>query len=488
MTKVPRSLAGQGFIQNAGAALGLQIFSVFVTGVLTLALIRLLGPLDFGRYAITLAIGGIVLMPIDAGLTGSTGRYVAQETKRARMAQMLASGLVLKLVTGLIAAVALIVAAPFIARGYGDHRLVWPIRLLSGIVFGQSLLGFVIGSFSAVRIASRGLVVGALESIAEAAVALGLVLGGAGVVGALVGRAAAFIAAALFGLLLLDRRFRLRRRVSRPTRATIRMVGSYGVTLAFVDAAWALFVQMDVLFIAAFLDSRHAGFFQAPVRVLSLVAYPALAVATAMGPRISIDSSETSLTRFRTSLQLLLAFQILCAVIVLTAGASIVQLVAGANYSDAPLVTRALAPWVLLSGIAPVASKALDYMGAGRERLPFAVLAAAVNAVIDIALIPTIGIVGAAIGTDVGIAVFVGGTLLVCRRHVGYTFRHLFTDVRPFVVPAVVTGVGLTAVDIASNAAVVLAIAVALATILYVAFIVRMPAFRSLVPRLADRS
>ncbi|MGN6798070.1 MAG: lipopolysaccharide biosynthesis protein [Gaiellaceae bacterium] len=240
MKRTPRALAGQGFAQNASAAFALQIFSVGVTGGLTLALIRLLGPLDFGRYAITLAIGGIVLMPIDAGLTGSTGRYVAAETKRAKAAQMLASGLVLKLVTGLIAAIALVLAAPYIARVYGDGSLAWPIRLLAGVVFGQSLLGFVIGSFHAIRIGSRGLVVGALESIAEAAIALGLVLGGAGVVGALVGRAAAFVAAALVGVVLLDRRFRLRRRVSRPTRATIRLVGRYGVTLAFVDAAWGL--------------------------------------------------------------------------------------------------------------------------------------------------------------------------------------------------------------------------------------------------------
>ena len=183
-----------------------------------------------------------------------------------------------------------------------------------------------------------------------------------------------------------------------------------------------------------------------------------------------------------------IAFQLLCAVIVVTAGASIVQLVAGANYSDAPLVTRALAPWVLLSGVAPVASKALDYMGAGRERLPWAVAAALVNTIIDIALIPTIGIVGAAIGTDVGIAVFVGGTLLVCRRRFGYTFGHLFTDIRPFVLPAALVAAGLTAVDIATDAAAVLAIAVVLATILYVAFIVRMPTFRGLVPRLVDRS
>jgi O-antigen/teichoic acid export membrane protein len=487
MTAPPRGLAGHGFIQNAGAAFGLQVVSVVATGGLTLALIRLLGPLDFGRYAITLAIGGVVLLPIDAGLTGSTGRYVAQETKRARIAQMLLSGLALKLVTGLVATAALAAAAPLIARGYGDDRLVWPIRLLAGVVLAQSLLGFVIGSFNAVRFSSRALYVGALESIGEAVVAVGLVLGGAGVVGALAGRLAAFGMATVVGLVVLDRRFRLRRRVARPTRGTIRSIGRYGVTLALVDAAWALFVQIDVLLIAAFLDPRHAGFFQAPVRVLALVSYPALALATAIGPRISIDTSAASLQRFRRSLQLLLAFQILCSVIVVTAGASIVQLVAGANYTDAPLVARALAPWVLMSGIAPVASSALDYLGAGRDRLPFAVAAAAVNAAIDVVLIPTIGIVGAAIGTDVGMAVFVGGTLVVCRRRLGYSIVHLLEDIRPFVAPAALIAAALVGVDVATNNAALLVTAVVLATIFYTAVVLRLPSFRTLLPRFAAR-
>lgn len=484
MTSSPRAAAGEGFVQNAGATFGLQVVSVVATGGLTLALIRLLGPLDFGRYAITLAVGGVVLMPIDLGLSGSTGRYVAQETKRARIAQMLSSGLVLKVVTGIIATAALAFAAPYVADAYGDQRLVWPLRLMAGVVLAQSLLGFVIASFSAVRLSSRGLYVGALESISEGILAAGLVLGGAGVIGALAGRLAAFGAATLVGLVVLDRRFRLRRRVARPTRATIRKVAGYGVTLAVVDAAWALFVQVDVLLIAAFLDSRHAGFFQAPVRVLSLVSYPGLAIATALGPRVSIDSNATSLQRFRTSVQLLMGFQILSSVIVVTAGATIVQFVAGGNYADAPLVTRALAPWVLMSGIAPVASKALDYLGAGRERLPFAIGAAAVNAVIDIVLLPRIGIVGAAIGTDVGMVVFVGGMLLICRRRLGYRLSHLLADVRPFLLPAAVVVVALTCVDVLTNAVGVLTLAVVVATAVYSLIVIRVPIVRSLVPRL----
>lgn len=487
MTPAARATAGQGFVRNAGAALGLQVVSLVATGVLTLALIRLLGPLGFGRYAITLAVGGIVLLPLDAGLTGSTSRYVAAEQRRARAGQMLLSGLTLKLATGLVATAGLAAAAPAIAHAYGDAALVWPLRLLAGVVLAQSLLGFVIGSFNAVRLGSRALYVGSLESVGEAIVSVALVAAGAGVVGALAGRLAAFGVATIVGLWVLERRFRLRRRVARPTRQTMKAIGKYGLTLAVVDAAWALFVQIDVLLIAAFLGSKAAGDFQAPVRVLALVSYPALAIATALGPRISIDSSATSLHRFRRSIQLLLAFQILCFVVVVTAGASLVRLVTGAGYSDAVLVTRTLAPWVLLSGLAPVASNALDYLGAGRDRLPFAIGAAAVNALIDVLLLPRVGVVGAAIGTDVGMTLFVGGTLLVCSRRIGYRFRYLLEDLRPFVAPAAIVAIGLGAVEVATDAAPALIAAVVVAAGFYAVVVSRLPAFRGLVPRLAAR-
>jgi O-antigen/teichoic acid export membrane protein len=487
MTPGARATAGEGFVRNAGAALGLKVVGVVATGVLTLALIRLLGPLGFGRYAITLAVGGVVLLPLDAGLTGSTARYVAGETRRARAGQMLMSGLVLKLATGLVATAALVAAAPAIAHGYGDDALVWPLRLVAGVVLAQSLLGFVIGSFQAVRLGSQGLYVGALESVAEAILAVALVAAGAGVGGALAGRLAAFGAATVVGLVLLERRFRLRRRVARPTRQTMKSIGKYGVMLALVDAAWALFVQIDVLLIAAFLGSKAAGDFQAPVRVLALVSFPALAIGTALGPRISIDSSAASLQRFRRSIQLLLAFQLLCCVVIATAGASVVGLVTGAGYSDGIVVTRTLAPWVLLSGLAPVASSALDYLGAGRDRLPFAIGAAAINAVIDIVLLPRVGVVGAAIGTDVGMAVFVIGTLVVCSRRMGYSLRYLLEDTRPFVAPAAIVAIALAAVDATTSSAPALVAAVVLASLLYALVVARLPAFRGLVPRLVPR-
>ena len=119
-----------------------------------------------------------------------------------------------------------------------------------------------------------GLFLVTIESFAEAAVVITLVVAGAGATGAVGGRLVAYGIAAVLGVALLNRRFRLLRRLAGVRREVVRTILGYGFALALVDAAWALFVQMDVILIAAILDSTAAGQFQAPVRLLGLVAYP----------------------------------------------------------------------------------------------------------------------------------------------------------------------------------------------------------------------
>jgi O-antigen/teichoic acid export membrane protein len=482
-----RASSGEGFLANAGAALTLQAVGLVATGILTLILIRLLGPHSYGQYAIALAVGGIVLLPLDAGMTGATGRYLSAETRRAPAAQMIRSGLVLKVAVGALLSGCLVLAAPLIAHGYADERLAWPIRVVAGVVLAQSLLGFVVGCFNAVRLTSRALVVVTIESIGEAAIVTVIVVGGGGVVGALIGRLAAYGVSAAIGLLFLEWRFRLRRRVARPTRTTLKAIGGYGLSLALVDAAWALFVQIDVILIAALLDARAAGEFQAPVRVLSIITFPGLAIASALGPRVFIDSEPSLLGRFRRSLQILVAFQAFAAVTAATAGASLINLLVGPQYHEAASLTRALAPWVLLAGIAPVASRALDYRGAARQRLPYAVGALAVNGLIDVALLPRIGVVGAAIGTDVGMSVYTLGILAVCSRQIGYRLSSFLTDMRPIAVPCIASGLVMLAADLATDNAFLLIAAVVVGSVMFAALLARRPPFHGLAARLLTR-
>ena len=88
---------------------------------------------------------------------------------------------------------------------------------------------------------------------------------------------------------------------------------------------------------------------------------------------------------------------------------------------------RALAPYVFLLGLGPLASLAVNFLGEARRRVPIAIVTVIVNVVIDLILIPDIGIVGGAIGTSVAYAIYVPAHLWVCRRLVGLPLMPLFS-------------------------------------------------------------
>ena len=416
----------------------MQVVGIVATGVMTLVLVRLLGPHSYGVYALALSVGGVVLLPVDAGVTMATGRLLSAARRRREGAQIVRTGLAVKLTIGVVASSVLAAVAPAIADAYGDSGLAWPIRLVAGVVLTQSVFGFAIGCFTAVRMTMNGLFIVTVESIGEAIIVIAATAAGAGAAGAIGGRLAAYGLAAALGVALLDRRFRLLRRAARVRRDVVRTILEYGFALALVDAAWALFVQIDVILIAAILDSTAAGEFQAPVRLLGLVAYPGLALATAFGPRVNVDDAASLLRRFRNSLRLLLSVGMLAGIAALTVAPALIHEFLGPKYADAASVTRALAPWMLLAGLTP---DRIEHAGLPRPRAA----AAAVRRRCgrhqrrhrrDSAA--THRGRGSSVGTDAGMAVFTLGALWLCARALELRRPEFLHDARCVVLPGAV--------------------------------------------------
>ncbi len=84
-----------------------------------------------------------------------------------------------------------------------------------------------------------------------------------------------------------------------------------------------------------------------------------------------------------------------------------------------------MTPLVFLSGINPLLVSPLNYAGEGRRRIPVTLAALVVNAVLDVILIPTIGILGAAVGSDVAYSVYAGSNLWLSHRVLGLPLRPL---------------------------------------------------------------
>src|SRR5439155_26943064 len=81
-------------------------------------------------------------------------------------------------------------------------------------------------------------------------------------------------------------------------------------------------------------------------------------------------------------------------------------------------------------------------VGEGRRRVPIAIAAVLLNLGIDIVLIPKIGVIGGAVGTDVAFAVYVGAHLWIADGLVHIGLRALL----PTLVRSAVAGAGAAGV------------------------------------------
>ena len=419
------AVPGDSIARNSAFALATQLTTAAFTAALTLYLARALGPDEFGVFSLAVGIGAVVLLPADFGITQSAARFLAERRgNRAEASEVLRTATRLKLlVSGSVCAALFLLAGP-IAAGFDEAGLDWAIRGIAIAIFGQSLMLMYVYAGNALRRTSLNFRVVLTESALELGASVALVAAGAGAAGATFGRAGAYLVGAGIGALLLMRLVGRRRAGAR--RLPVKHIAGYAGALLIVDGAYALFSQLDVILIGAIMSATAAGLFQAPLRLVTFLHYPGLALAAGVAPRLAREGgAEPDIEPFITALRYLLVVQALLTAVAVVWAEPIVDILLGPKYAESAEVLRALGPFIFLSGIAPVISLGVNYLGEARRRVPIAIAAVAINAAIDVALIPEIGIVAGAIGTDVAYAVYVPAHFWVARRIVALPLRPL---------------------------------------------------------------
>jgi O-antigen/teichoic acid export membrane protein len=411
-------LSADSIRRNTGFALAMRIVGAVFTGALTLFLVRYLGPDDYGAYALAISVGGLFLLPMDFGVSRSAARFIAERRDdAAQVGAVLLRSIRLKAIGSGLAALLLVALAGPISSAYGESDLEWPIRIVAFAAFAQSFMLLFTTTFEALGINSVGFVIALSESALECMSSLILVLAGAGVAGAVGGRAIGYGVAATLAAVLTLRAVSVGRRASSGAAGlSLRRIASYAGALFVIDAAFAAFGYIDILLIGAFLDPRSVGFFSAPLQVLIFAQYGGLALAASLGPRLSrsVEGGPDSAS-FQTGLRLLLLVQLVIVAPIVVWATPITHLLFGSGYGASADVLRGLAPYAVLVGPAPMLALSINYLGEARRRIPLALGAVAINAGIDALLIPRIGVVAGAIGTDVAFLFFTVGHLLIAR-------------------------------------------------------------------------
>jgi O-antigen/teichoic acid export membrane protein len=180
----PPPIRAGGAARNTLLAFLTQMATAAFTAVLTVYLVRALGPAEFGLFSLAVSVGALLLLPSDFGISGSTARFIAERFGDwPRVAALLADALRLKLLVSAVVSLALLAAAGPVAGAYGEPALAWPVRWMAIAILFQSLVAFYRYAFLAMRDAEVGFRIVVGEAAVETGASILLVVLQAFVIG-----------------------------------------------------------------------------------------------------------------------------------------------------------------------------------------------------------------------------------------------------------------------------------------------------------------
>ena len=405
-----------------------QMTTAAGTAVLTLYLVRALGPAEFGVFSLAVGVGALIMMPADFGITQSAARFIAERRNDpAQVAAVMADAIRLKLLIGGVFSAVLFALAGPIADAYGVPSLGWPIRWISLTVLFQSAMSFYRYAYSSLGRVATGFKIVASESVAETGASIVIVILAGGAAGAAAGRAVGYAFGLFVAILLTLRQFGRPAFVHRGARAVGRKrLMRYAGALLVIDAAFALSAQTAPLMIGGFLGAREVGIFQAPARLIVFLQYPGIAVANAVTPRLARrEGHEPDVASFSSALRYIIVFQALLMAPVVVWAEPITRLLLGPGYEQSAEVLRALAPYIFTAGIAPIVALGVNYLGEARLRLPISLLDVLLGLGLTALLLDRIGLLGAAYAIDVGAVLYVPLHIWILKRMIDLPLRPL---------------------------------------------------------------
>jgi O-antigen/teichoic acid export membrane protein len=381
-------------LANTGYRLMADVGGKVGSVVLFIVMGRELGDEAFGVFTFAYALAALLTSFADFGQDKVLTREVARD--RDALDSYFLNTLALKAV---VALPALGVALAVLAALGRDTQTIAVVALLGAAVLVDLLTSTIFATFQAFERLEFVPVALITERFVTAAAGIALLLLGAGVVAV----SAVFLGGALlaFGLaarLLVRRVVRPRPRLE-PSRWWSLMWIAAPIGLAGIAAV--ILFRIDTVMLAAYESDDVVGNYGAAYRLFESTLFLSWAVGAAVYPVYSRRSGEALAGVYERSLKLVVALTLPFAVGAAVLGDRVVGVLYGSDFDLAGKALRLLAPAIVLYAIAYLAG----YVLVAQERpLVLTVVYAAValeNILVNLVLIPTHSLYGAAIGTSI---------------------------------------------------------------------------------------
>lgn len=432
-------------LRGAGVVGTGMVASKAFTLIAELLVARGLGPALFGEamlaYTVVLTLAGVLVMGIPEGFVYFVTRADSDDEILATI--VVGTGAVL--VGGAVAAGLILATPPAVYGlvGFGPDLHRWLVLLTPLlVVYPLSRLSFgIMRAYD--RAVPRVLADDVLNKVLALGAAGGFLLAG-DLTGAFVGFylgqyvLSAVFAVAFVALLLRERTAGRAPQTSR-IRRTGRSLFSYSWPLALKGAVRLILGNLDIIMIGLFLPAVAVGNYRVAFVTAQLGLIALMAVGYLYTPRLTALYQEEAMDAagqlYARASGVVVLFALPLAVTLFAFPAVFLRTVFGPAYVGGAIVVRILTLDVLLRSGLGLAAANLKAGGHTRVESGAVAVALGLNVVLNLALIPTFGIAGAAVGTLLGALALNGIELLAVYRFDGL----LPFDPRTGAVVAIVT-------------------------------------------------
>ncbi|MFP9193642.1 polysaccharide biosynthesis C-terminal domain-containing protein [Natrialbaceae archaeon A-CW1-1] len=409
----------RGFVSILGAKITVLFLGLLITPIL----VRLLGSSQYGDYAFVLSVLGITMILTNAGIFDGTRKYIAEDRKQPNWVEHV-FGFYLRVAIAL-ALIAAVVYATFSWIGFSEQLFGYEFTvyfyLLGGLILTRQAYSVARGGLMGLGLEDRSEPLNILRKILFGLVGLTLAYLGYGVAGVLVGHIVASLTVSFIAIAILFRRINAKAVFSRvssgfPKRVLLSF-NSYSVVLILLTAS---LYHVDILLLRPIAGSEATGYYRAALVIaeflwfvpnaLQMVLLHSTSELWAKDQTNQISTMVSRITRYNLSLVILLAIGLAAL------ADDFVPLYFGSGFESAVLPLLLLLPGVLGFALArPIFAVG---QGKGEIRILIAAtgVAAVINFILNIILIPRYGMNGAAVATSIGYGSMVVFHIIAARR------------------------------------------------------------------------
>jgi len=387
------------------------VVSTVISAVGTIIIARLLGPDNYGLYAIALTAPNLISTFRDWGINTAMVKYSAQynsENNVAKIRSIFVSGVLFEVVLGLSLSILSFVLSPFLAMSFNRPVIAPLIQIASFSVLAGALGNAAIAAFTGMEKMHLYSFMIILQSIIKTTLIVALVVLGLGTLGAITGYTAASIIAGLTGVLLIWTMFKS---FPKPTNskleimATIKTMFKYGLPLSIGTILGGFLTQSYSYILAIYvINNATIGNYNVALNFVVLIGFFATPVTTMLFPAFSkLDSQkdkETLKNVFQYSVKYAALVVVPVTAMVIALAQPAIGTIFGDKYVQAPLFLALLSVTYLLSAFGNLStSNLINGQGYTTFYLKLNILTAVIGFPLSFVLIYQFGVIGLIVAT-----------------------------------------------------------------------------------------